>query len=571
MSSLKQKPSVSSSSTTTSPYCKIETPKYLYRSNQQIPSELNPVFIVQISSNTLRHLQLPAKSMTTEGIRPPPSISSHTDSASDVRCEMFRLFKGEEKGKETTVDLTGGENKRDEFLQLMIEKKVLEYEKVKAETELHFWKDSISFAKFIPKSRALVFPMVKHPFVVGFLVAELPKLEIHKEEDDLRNLITHMQFQNHGNSKIRGPLSRIRTLSKMLSVNMKKKEISYDIVEDMMVLGDRMRETLQQLQDVVHMTKNYSFADVVRGNCSTSIEVEEQQIGSEVKEMVLKHKAVTLSAEAINERESYLQDKMVGELGASGPIETNKNNGKPDENVIPGEGTSDSDDGDSLNSDDDISEFSSDEELERPVGKEVENFLNGDKELKNIINYKTNETDVECNPESSPNGLSLSPSEPRVRSVKEHLDLQNEYGSNPCLKSKEIIEKGDPLELQGVSEKMRLLLSRDTPIKEKLGQIIEGIKSQKQHLDDPIEATQRDCKIATMERRVTRSQSSKRRRPEDRHERHIQQISKDSSSNSIGISIRLDEIGSSCGFHRCERSRKINQNAGKKGASTGKK
>ncbi|KAI3720869.1 hypothetical protein L2E82_31867 [Cichorium intybus] len=223
----------------------------------------------------------------------------------EVEDGRFRLFKGEEKGKETTVDLTGEENERDEFLQLMIEKKVLEYEKVKAETELHFWKDSISCklylgftqrfisiefdnwmmglvivlpkaprivlmhpykAEFIPKSRALVFPMVKHPFVVGFLVAELPKLEIHKEEDDLRNLITHMQFQNHGNSKvlkqccfnnlqIRSPLSSIRTLSKMLSVNMKKKEISYDIVEDMMVLGDRMRETLQQLQDAVHMTK----------------------------------------------------------------------------------------------------------------------------------------------------------------------------------------------------------------------------------------------------------------------------------------------------------------------------
>lgn len=32
----------------------------------------------------------------------------------------------------------------------------------------------------------MVFPMVKHPFVVGFLVAELPKLEIRKEEDDVR-------------------------------------------------------------------------------------------------------------------------------------------------------------------------------------------------------------------------------------------------------------------------------------------------------------------------------------------------------------------------------------------------
>ncbi|KAI3764272.1 hypothetical protein L2E82_14279 [Cichorium intybus] len=104
MSSLKQKPSVTSSSTTTSPYCKIETPKYLYRSNQQIPSELNPVFTVQISSNTLRHLQLPEKSMTTEGIRPPPSISSHTDSTSDVRCEIDILLGKDDVNKWVDVD-----------------------------------------------------------------------------------------------------------------------------------------------------------------------------------------------------------------------------------------------------------------------------------------------------------------------------------------------------------------------------------------------------------------------------------------------------------------------------------
>ncbi|MFS8020533.1 hypothetical protein Hanom_Chr16g01416661 [Helianthus anomalus] len=41
-------------------------------------------------------------------------------------------------------------------------------------------------AEFIPESRALVFPMVKHPFVVGFLVAEIPKREIQKEEDDIK-------------------------------------------------------------------------------------------------------------------------------------------------------------------------------------------------------------------------------------------------------------------------------------------------------------------------------------------------------------------------------------------------
>ncbi|KAL4586976.1 hypothetical protein LXL04_011624 [Taraxacum kok-saghyz] len=192
-------------------------------------------------------------------------------------------------------------------------------------------------AEFIPNSRALVFPMVKHPFVVGFLVAELPKVETFKEEDDdvkqgssseesypgyqyripksweiqsfvdktleLPNfsseqrlnainisrsvamayvmdqkamLLQQSSWQNNVRmnnlvEQIRGPLSSIRSLSKMLSVNVKKNEISYDIVEDMMVLGDRMRETLQQLQDAVHITKT----NIVRYNEENLVKIDE--------------------------------------------------------------------------------------------------------------------------------------------------------------------------------------------------------------------------------------------------------------------------------------------------------
>nr|GEZ76474.1 chloroplast sensor kinase, chloroplastic [Tanacetum cinerariifolium] len=144
-------------------------------------------------------------------------------------------------------------------------------------------------AEIIPEHRALVFPMVKHPFVVGFLVAELPKLEIRKEEDDVKPgspsddsyavypystrksweiqsfvdktlemhnfsteqrlnainisrsvavayvmdqkamLLQQSSWQNNVRmnnlvEQIRGPLSSIRTLSKMLSVTMKKNE-----------------------------------------------------------------------------------------------------------------------------------------------------------------------------------------------------------------------------------------------------------------------------------------------------------------------------------------------------------
>ncbi|MFS8020524.1 putative histidine kinase/HSP90-like ATPase superfamily [Helianthus anomalus] len=191
-------------------------------------------------------------------------------------------------------------------------------------------------AEFIPESRALVFPMVKHPFVVGFLVAEIPKREIQKEEDDIKQgaspeesyavcpyaisksweiqnfvdrtpelhnfsaeqrlnainisrsvamayvmdqkamLLQQSSWQNNVRmsnlvEQIRGPLSSIRTLSKMLSVNMKKNEISYDIAEDIMVISDGMRDTLQQLQDAVHMTKT----NIIRYNEENLVKIDE--------------------------------------------------------------------------------------------------------------------------------------------------------------------------------------------------------------------------------------------------------------------------------------------------------
>lgn len=186
----------------------------------------------------------------------------------------------------------------------------------------------------VPEQRAVVFPMVKHPFVVGFLVAELPLMElqmcgteepdaaigfqspeelyafppsfdteshaiesfdhermrVYKFSADQRlnainicrslamayvmdqksMLFQQSSWQNNARmsnlvEQIRGPLSSIQTLSKMLSLHMKRSEISYDIVEDIMVQGDRLRCTLQELQDAVFLTK----ANIVRYNEET--------------------------------------------------------------------------------------------------------------------------------------------------------------------------------------------------------------------------------------------------------------------------------------------------------------
>ncbi|KAJ4884189.1 hypothetical protein Rs2_34282 [Raphanus sativus] len=177
----------------------------------------------------------------------------------------------------------------------------------------------------VSKHRAAVFPMVKHPFVVGFLVAELPvePEEVLEEEDEKECGLEHFpspeeayalpglkppkvkvpsvkvftaeqrsyainisrtlamayvmdqktmllqqsSWQNNVRmsklvEQIRGPLSTIRTLSKMLSTHTKRSQISHDIVEDLIVQGEQIRDTLQELQDAVHLTK----ANIVRHN-----------------------------------------------------------------------------------------------------------------------------------------------------------------------------------------------------------------------------------------------------------------------------------------------------------------
>ncbi|KAL2343106.1 hypothetical protein Fmac_004391 [Flemingia macrophylla] len=203
----------------------------------------------------------------------------------------------------------------------------------------------------VPECKAVVLPMVKHPFVVGFLVAELPLMELEQgqkpQSDRLDNrmsvdepyslhpfmdldkksreiqtlqiqdeavgtpnftseqrsnavnisqslamayvmdqkamLLQQSTWQNNvrmGNlvEQIRGPLSSIETLSKILSTQTKRTQISYDIVEDLLVQGDRLRDVFQQLQDAVYLTKTnivrYNEEAIKKMNGSTHILAE---------------------------------------------------------------------------------------------------------------------------------------------------------------------------------------------------------------------------------------------------------------------------------------------------------
>ncbi|XP_020246691.1 chloroplast sensor kinase, chloroplastic-like isoform X2 [Asparagus officinalis] len=74
-------------------------------------------------------------------------------------------------------------------------------------------------------------------------------------------LLQQSSWQNnvrisHLVEQIRGSLSNIRALSKMLSVHLKRNEISHDITENILMQGDHVKDTLQQLQDAVYLTKD---------------------------------------------------------------------------------------------------------------------------------------------------------------------------------------------------------------------------------------------------------------------------------------------------------------------------
>ncbi|CAN6338187.1 unnamed protein product [Urochloa humidicola] len=180
---------------------------------------------------------------------------------------------------------------------------------------------------------AIVLPMVKHPFVVGFLVAELPELhggyshttdiqlpsstfmdksseitphtkfsawDVQTSGDQANNfsqlvnewknaalmisrtlamayvmdqkayLLQQTSWQNNVRmsglvEQIRAPLANIQALAKMLSVHMKRTEIPFDIIEDILIQGDHLKDALQQIQDAVYLTK----ANIVRSSEET--------------------------------------------------------------------------------------------------------------------------------------------------------------------------------------------------------------------------------------------------------------------------------------------------------------
>ncbi|CAI9093034.1 OLC1v1028435C1 [Oldenlandia corymbosa var. corymbosa] len=214
---------------------------------------------------------------------------------------------------------------------------------------------SSGHAEFFPELGSVVFPLVKHPFVVGFLVAELPRMTSGRVEpepspaqsslpppicdskflelqtgngktiemfnltsdqilnavnishslamayvmDQKATLLQQSSWQNNVRmsslvEQIRGSLSSIRTLSKMLSVQVKRSEIAFDLAEDILVQGDHMQDIIQQLQDAAYLTK----ANIIRNNGGNLKKIQEQSHGQPTSRLqnLQPYKAVSLTS-----------------------------------------------------------------------------------------------------------------------------------------------------------------------------------------------------------------------------------------------------------------------------------
>ncbi|KAG6552121.1 hypothetical protein Mapa_006430 [Marchantia paleacea] len=81
---------------------------------------------------------------------------------------------------------------------------------------------------------------------------------------------------DHLLEQVRGPLMAVRTLGKMLLPHLKRGEISRDVVEDILVQGDRMSDVVQQIQKVLYLTN--SGADFIQYDDIFLKDLKEQRV-----------------------------------------------------------------------------------------------------------------------------------------------------------------------------------------------------------------------------------------------------------------------------------------------------
>ncbi|KAI3679818.1 hypothetical protein L2E82_50927 [Cichorium intybus] len=131
-----------------------------------------------------------------------------------------------------------------------------------------------------------------------------------------------------------------------------------------------------------------------------------------------------------------------------------------------------------------------------------------------------------------------------------------------------------PTNLNRVSDKMKILLSRNTPISEKLEQMEEKGENQQLIQYKETSSKMNDNRAQNGDRRITRSQSSKWKKKDEKVEKKDTETSwgdsiSTSSSISTGVVNRLKEVGEACGFHEDKKRTKSQRHNYNNGALSG--
>ncbi|KAI3721712.1 hypothetical protein L2E82_32730 [Cichorium intybus] len=128
---------------------------------------------------------------------------------------------------------------------------------------------------------------------------------------------------------------------------------------------------------------------------------------------------------------------------------------------------------------------------------------------------------------------------------------------------------GSPLLHLGLSDKLVKLLSRQTPIKEKLEEMEVEKKKEEKTKENRNKSQVSDR--SQMELRITRSQTRKEiRRSSRQGKRPIRFVPDTESIMSHSISSRLEEIGESCGIKKKKEGQKLQKKGNKAGDDNGK-
>ncbi|KAI3764054.1 hypothetical protein L2E82_14054 [Cichorium intybus] len=139
----------------------------------------------------------------------------------------------------------------------------------------------------------------------------------------------------------------------------------------------------------------------------------------------------------------------------------------------------------------------------------------------------------------------------------------------------ETLNMNTPTNFNRVSDKMKILLSRNTPISEKLEQMEEKGGNQQRIQYKEISSKMNDIRAQNGDRRITRSQSNKWKKKDEKVEKKDTESSwgdsiSTSSSISMGVANRLKEVGDACRFHEDKTKAKSQRHNYNKGAQSGK-